>query len=141
MNGRRIHVSPVDKLRDSLMCTGFPNKDRHTSINIYFYHQLAMTSHGVRRSGSAAVDLANVACGRLEGFWEFGLNPWDLAAGKLLVAEAGGMVTDMKGGPHSMPSESIAATNGVIHPETLALFEEIFSGKLRNPLPVLRPID
>lgn len=137
MNGRRIHVSPVEKLRDSLMCTGFPVKNRNQSINIYFYHQLAMTSHGVRRSGSAAVDLANVACGRLEGFWEFGLNPWDLAAGKLLVAEAGGTVTDMNGGPHSMPSPSIAATNGLIHPETLTLFAEIFAGQLRFPLPTL----
>ncbi len=63
------------------MSTGFPSRKRHLNVNIHFYHQLAMATHGVRRGGSAAIDLAYVACGRLDAFWEFGLNPWDLAAG------------------------------------------------------------
>ena len=77
-------------LADSLVATGFPSRKRHLNVNIHFYHQMAMATHGVRRGGSAAIDLAYVACGGLDAFWEFGLNPWDMAAGTLLVAEAGG---------------------------------------------------
>ena len=79
------------------MATGFPSRNRHQNVNVHFYHQLAMFTHGVRRAGSAALDLAYVACGRLDAFWEFGLNPWDVAAGVLLVREAGGQVSDMRG--------------------------------------------
>ena len=78
---------------NALFSTGFPSRRRHLDVNIHFYHQLAMATHGVRRGGAAAIDLAYVACGRLDGFWEFGLSPWDMAAGKLLVAEAGGICT------------------------------------------------
>src|SRR5438477_13206689 len=99
LNHRRIHVSKVKKMEESLMSTGFPSRRRHLNVNIHFYHQLAMGTHGVRRGGSAAIDLAYVACGRLDGFWEFGLNPWDMAAGTLLVREAGGACTDMRGAP------------------------------------------
>ena len=91
LNGGRIHVSKAHSLEESLFSTGFPSRRRHLDVNIHFYHQLAMASHGVRRGGSAAIDLAYVACGRLDGYWEFGLSPWDMAAGKLLVAEAGGV--------------------------------------------------
>ena len=87
------------KLDESLFSTGFPSRRRHRDVNIYFYYQLAMATHGVRRGGAAAIDLAYVACGRLDGFWEFGLSPWDMAAGKLLVTEAGGVCTDMTGAP------------------------------------------
>src|SRR3989440_903210 len=73
LNNHRIQVSNAKRLEDSLVCTGFPSRKRHLSINVHFYHQLAMATHGVRRSGSAAIDLAYVACGRLDGFWEFGL--------------------------------------------------------------------
>src|SRR5665213_343141 len=93
LNGQRIRVSRTAKLDESLFSTGFPSRRRHLSVNIHFYHQLAMATHGVRRCGAAAIDLAYVACGRLDGFWEFGLSPWDMAAGKLLVAEAGGVLS------------------------------------------------
>jgi myo-inositol-1(or 4)-monophosphatase len=107
-------------------------------VNIHFYHQLAMASHGVRRGGAAAIDLAYVACGRLDGFWEFGLSPWDMAAGQLLVQEAGGICTDMKGRPHALTSPHILTDNGLIHDEILGLFGEIFAGKYRYAMPSVR---
>ena len=76
------------------MATGFPSRKRHQNINVYFYYELAMMTHGVRRAGSAALDLAYVACGRLDAFWEFGLHPWDMAAGILMIQEAGGVCSD-----------------------------------------------
>jgi myo-inositol-1(or 4)-monophosphatase len=130
-------VSRVAKLDESLFSTGFPSRRRHLNVNIHFYHQLAMASHGVRRGGAAALDLANVACGRLDGFWEFGLSPWDMAAGKLLVEEAGGISTDMNGAVHRLTAPHILADNGLIHDELLTLFSEIFSGKYRHPMPVI----
>src|SRR3974390_2951333 len=99
LNHRRIRVSAVKRLEDSLASTGFPSRKRHQNVNIHFYHQMAMASHGVRRTGSAAIDLAYVACGRLDAFWEFGLKPWDMAAGNLIVREAGrGGFADEEGG-------------------------------------------
>ena len=90
LNDRAIHVSSISKLAESLLATGFPSHKRHKNPNIYFYHQITLRSHGVRRAGSAALDLCSVACGRFDGFWEFNLNPWDTAAGVLIVEEAGG---------------------------------------------------
>jgi myo-inositol-1(or 4)-monophosphatase len=139
LNGRRIHVSHARKLDESLFSTGFPSRRRHLSVNIHFYHQLAMASHGVRRAGAAALDLAWVACGRLDGFWEFGLNPWDMAAGKLLVIEAGGLCTDMKGSPHHLKSPHILTDNGFIHDEVVELFRRIFRGQYPYPMPVIAP--
>ncbi len=92
MNGQPIHVSRVQHIDDALVATGFPSRKRHQNVNVHFYYQLAMITHGVRRAGAAALDLAYVASGRLDAFWEFGLNPWDMAAGILLIAEAGGKV-------------------------------------------------
>lgn len=135
LNGEAIHVSKAPRLADSLVSTGFPSQKRSQNINIHFYHQMAMTTHGVRRGGSAAIDLAYVACGRLDCFWEFGLKPWDLAAGKLLVEEAGGRATDMRGGPHNVRSPQLLASNGSIHGEAIALFGEIFRGEFRYPMP------
>ncbi len=86
LNDRRIRVSKVRRVEEALVATGFPSHKRHQDVNVHFYYQLAMITHGVRRAGSAALDLAYVACGRLDGFWEFGLNPWDMAAGILLIA-------------------------------------------------------
>jgi myo-inositol-1(or 4)-monophosphatase len=137
LNNRRIRVSAVKRLEDSLVSTGFPSRKRHLNVNIHFYHQMAMATHGVRRGGAAAIDLAYVACGRLEAFWEFGLNPWDMAAGTLLVMEAGGACSDMKGGPHSLKGPHLLTDNGAIHAETLALFGEIFEGRFRAPMPVI----
>jgi myo-inositol-1(or 4)-monophosphatase len=137
LNGAKIEVSKARRLDESLVSTGFPSRKRHLNINIHFYHQLAMTTHGVRRGGSAAIDLAYVACGRLEAFWEFGLHPWDMAAGRLLVAEAGGRVSDMKGRPHDLLSPHLLVDNGLIHDETLELFGEVFRGEYRFPIPVI----
>jgi myo-inositol-1(or 4)-monophosphatase len=137
LNNRRIRVSAAKRLEDSLVATGFPSRKRHLNVNIHFYHQMAMATHGVRRGGSAAIDLAYVACGRLDAFWEFGLNPWDMAAGTLLVTEAGGRCSEMKGGAHGMKSPHLLASNGAVHAETLALFGEIFEGRFREPMPVI----
>jgi myo-inositol-1(or 4)-monophosphatase len=139
LNNRRVHVSAARRLADSLSSTGFPSRKRHHNINIHFYYQLAMASHGVRRTGSAALDLAYVACGRLDFFWEFGLKPWDMAAGILLVQEAGGRVSDMRGDPHCVTaSEHLLAGNGLLHEEVLAIFQEIFKGDFRQEMPAIR---
>jgi len=136
LNHRRLRVSTAERLSDSLSSTGFPSRKRHHNRNIHFYYQLAMASHGVRRTGSAAIDLAYVAAGRLDFFWEFGLKPWDMAAGTLLVEEAGGRVSDMCGKPHSLTgSEHVLADNSVLHEPVLEIFAEIFDGNCRIPLP------
>lgn len=139
LNDQRIQVSSASRLADSLVSTGFPSKKRSQNPNIHFYHQLAMSTHGVRRGGSAALDLSYVACGRLDAFWEFGLNPWDLAAGTLLVSEAGGKCSDMRGEPHCLKSKHLLVDNGLIHDEILELFGELFAGKFRYPMPEIIP--
>ena len=136
LNNHRMKVSGCKRLEDSLASTGFPSRKRHQNVNIHFYHQMAMASHGVRRTGSAALDLAYVASGRLDAFWEFGLKPWDMAAGTLIVREAGGAVSDMHGAPHSVTtSEHLLADNGSLHEPVLELFGEIFRGHFREPIP------
>jgi myo-inositol-1(or 4)-monophosphatase len=135
LNGKRIHVSGVAKLANSLSCTGFPNNSRKGNPNVHFFYQLAMETHGVRRGGSAAIDLSYTACGRLDAFWEIGLSPWDLAAGKLLVTEAGGTVTTMRGERHSVTSPDVMADNGLLHDELVARFAEVYRGELRHPMP------
>jgi myo-inositol-1(or 4)-monophosphatase len=135
LNREPIRVSATSRIEDSLSATGFPSRKRHQNVNIHFYYQLAMMSHGVRRAGAAALDLAYVACGRLDFFWEFQLNPWDVAAGCLLVREAGGLCTDMKGAPPDLRGPHILADNTALHGEVLELFTEIFAGKQRVPLP------
>ncbi len=137
LNNRRIRVSQTKKLQDALVATGFPSRKRHLNINIHFYHQLGMQTHGVRRCGSAAIDLAYVACGRLDAFWEFGLNPWDMAAGLLLIEEAGGKYSGMHGEPHRLDGADVVGDNGLIHDEIVGVFEEIFSGQYRVPIPTL----
>jgi myo-inositol-1(or 4)-monophosphatase len=139
LNDHKIHVSTAKRLADSLVSTGFPSKKRSQNFNIHFYHQLAMSTHGVRRGGSAALDLAYVACGRLDSFWEFGLNTWDFAAGTLLVSEAGGRVTDMRGQPHHLKSADLLVDNGMVHDELVELFGEIFHGLYRFPMPAIPP--
>src|SRR6204780_1684346 len=135
LNNHRIRVSKAARVEDALVATGFPSRKRHNNVNVHFYYQLAMMSHGVRRAGAAALDLAYVACGRLDAFWEFGLNPWDIAAGMLLVREAGGLCTDMRGAPLDLRGKHLLADNTLVHPETVELFAEIFGGKYRTPLP------
>jgi myo-inositol-1(or 4)-monophosphatase len=124
-----IHVSATANLGECLIGTGFPSQKRHKNPNIYFYHQLTLRTHGVRRAGSAALDLCNVASGRYDGFWEFNLNPWDTAAGVLIVEEAGGKVTDFTGGAFQIASRETIATNGLVHGALLHEFQEIFAGR------------
>src|SRR5713101_7646180 len=125
LNGGKIHVSKIDTLATSLLVTGFPAHKRHSNPNIHYYWDFTLRSHGVRRDGSAALDLAAVAAGRFEGFWEFGLQKWDTAAGVLLVEEAGGKVSDFAGNPYQLGGPVILATNGLIHEEMRAMALEI----------------
>jgi len=135
LNGRALHVSRVPALAESLIATGFPSRKRHDSPNIHFYHEFTLRSHGVRRAGSAALDLAYVAAGRLEAFWEFNLNPWDTAAGILLVTEAGGKVTGFTGEPFRLDSRETLASNGLIHGELVGLFADMLAGRGLAPIP------
>jgi myo-inositol-1(or 4)-monophosphatase len=135
LNGEAIHVSKTPTLKESLLATGFPSHKRHKNPNIFFYHQITLRTHGVRRAGSAALDLCNVASGRYDGFWEFNLNPWDTAAGVLIVEEAGGKVTRFDGSPFELNSRETLASNGLLHEALLAEFQEIFAGRGMEPLP------
>ena len=137
LNNRRIHVTNTDNIKDCLMATGFPSRKRSQDVNVHFFYQLAMLSHGVRRAGSAAMDLSYVACGRLDVFWEFGLNPWDMAAGILLIREAGGACSNMRGGAPDLRGPHILADNSAVHQTVLDLFAEIFAGRYRFPIPGL----
>ena len=134
LNGKPIRVSETATLAASLLATGFPSHKRHQNPNIYFYHQLTLRSHGVRRAGSAALDLCYVACGRFDGFWEFNLNPWDTAAGVLIAEEAGGKVTDFGGGAFHINSRETVASNGLVHAALLDEFRQIFAGRGLEPL-------
>ena len=135
LNDAQIHVSRTTRLAESILGTGFPSHKRHKNPNIHFYQQITLRSHGVRRAGSAALDLANVAAGRYDGFWEFNLNPWDTAAGVLIVQEAGGTVTRFDGTPFRLDSREVLASNGLIHDEVIANFNDIFAGRGLEPLP------
>jgi myo-inositol-1(or 4)-monophosphatase len=117
LNEQPIRVSSIEKLATSLVATGFPTHHRKRSANINYYWEFTLRSHGVRRDGSAALDLCSVACGRFDAFWEFRLNSWDTAAGVLLVREAGGIVTDLSGGPYKLGGPALLASNGLIHNE------------------------
>lgn len=135
LNGRRLKVSKTKTLAEALTATGFPSQKRHMSPNVHFYQQITLRSHGVRRAGSAALDLAYVACGRLDGYWEFKLNPWDTSAGVLLVEEAGGSVTHFDGGKFTLDSREVLATNGLIKGELEHIFKEMFAGRELDPIP------
>ncbi|UCF30794.1 MAG: inositol monophosphatase [bacterium] len=122
LNGHAIGVSKVDTLNRSLLATGFPYNIRETlETNLNHFNNMVLQAQGIRRCGSAALDLCYVACGRVDGFWELGLNPWDIAAGTLIVREAGGMVTDFSGKPLVLDGSEVLASNGVIHNEMTAV--------------------
>ena len=120
LNGRRISVSVNDQLIRSLLATGFPY-DRATSPvnNLSEFNRMVLRSQEVRRCGSAALDLCSVAAGRLDGYWELKLKPWDVAAGSLIVQEAGGILTALSGGPFQVRDDSVVASNGLIHRQML----------------------
>ncbi len=132
---RRLQVSAVSDLRQSLLATGFPySRALHTDNNLAEFNALMPATRGVRRAGSAALDMAWVADGRLDGYWEPYLAPWDWAAGILLVGEAGGTVSDYGGGPLHLGSRTIVASNGRVHPALLATIQE---ARRRAGLPVV----
>ncbi len=127
LNGKLIHVSSASSLPDSLLVTGFPyvhdaDLDKFTDLLNTFIRQ----THGIRRLGSAAADLGYVACGRFEGFYEYGLNPWDVAAGALIVRNAGGMVTDFKGEDNYLFGRELMASNSHIHSAMLDIIHRHF---------------
>ena len=130
LNDRSMHVSKVGRIEECLTATGFPSHKRHKNPNIHFYHEITLRTHGVRRAGSAALDLASVAAGRIDAFWEFNLNPWDTAAGVLLVQEAGGLVTNMNGGSWELNSRETLATNGIVHEGFVQIMGDIFAGRV-----------
>jgi myo-inositol-1(or 4)-monophosphatase len=119
LNGRRIHVSQIDNLNRALLCTGFPYDVRERSEFARHFANFIMNAQGVRRDGAAALDLAYVACGRFEGFWEEGLKPWDVAAGVLLVEEGGGRVSNYDGSQFIVYHPPILASNGLVHEQMM----------------------
>lgn len=134
LNGKRIHVSGTRALAEALVATGFPSRKRHENPNVHFYQEFTLRSHGVRRAGSAALDLAYTACGRLDAYWEFNLNPWDTSAGALLVTEAGGTMTGYDGSPFRLDSREVLATNGLLLKEMLEIFRAMFAGEDLDPI-------
>jgi myo-inositol-1(or 4)-monophosphatase len=116
LNGKKIKVSAIDDLGRSLLATGFPYDLRASKDNnLNFFSEFAVKAQAIRRAGSAALDLCYIASGRFDGYWEMKLRPWDVAAGTLIVSEAGGRVTDFSGGPFSVYGKEFLASNGLIH--------------------------
>ncbi|MFQ5936081.1 MAG: inositol monophosphatase family protein [Acidiferrobacterales bacterium] len=133
MNGRRIRVSQVASLTLALLGTGFPFRaHKHLEVWINTFRTLLTETSGVRRAGSAALDLAHVACGRLDGFWELGLSPWDIAAGALLIEEAGGLIADFRGGQDYLQSGNVVAGNPEIYSKMLPLIQSQLPAELRS---------
>ncbi len=124
LNGKKIHVSKTASLGESLVCTGFAYAVRETHYNLDNFRQFVLKAQGVRRDGSAAMNLAYVAAGRFDGFWERGIQAWDMAAGVLMVTEAGGKVTDITGKPFDLLAENALASNGRIHGQIFRILKK-----------------
>ena len=125
LNDRRIRVSRTDRLEDALMGTGFPFREvGHLDDYLRMFKNVTMATSGIRRPGAAALDLAWVACGRIDGFWEMGLSPWDMAAGALLVREAGGLIGDLDGNEGFLDSGRVVATNAKLFSAMLQLLKQ-----------------
>jgi myo-inositol-1(or 4)-monophosphatase len=130
-NGNPIHVSNTTSLDESLLATGFPYDIRTgKNTNLDYFGEFAVKAQAIRRAGSAALDLAYVASGYFDGFWELKLHPWDCAAGTLLIREAGGLVTNFLGEPGSIYQQECVASNGLIHEDMLTVLRNISA--LRN---------
>ena len=127
LNGQRLFVSKSASVSESLLATGFPPYADDHGLNIQLYFRFTLLSHGIRRAGSAALDLCSVASGRFEGFWELKLNPWDKVAGSLLVTEAGGRVTNLAGEPFRLLDDEIFASNGLVHDQMTQIFAEVMA--------------
>ena len=125
VNGRALQVSATRLMHQSFLCTGFPYDMREsTEDNLRYFSRFAKIVQAIRRDGSAALDLCYVAMGRFDGFWEMKLNPWDVAAGGLIVTEAGGRGTDFNGNPFTINGQEILATNGLIHEDMLSVLSK-----------------
>lgn len=132
LNGTPLRVSSASTLIDSLLCTGFPYSVQQDPAELLaIFGDFLMKARAVRRLGSAAIDLCYVAAGRLDGFWEVKLNPWDTASGALIVEEAGGRVTSAEGGPYRSREGSVVASNGRIHEGMVDVIRECRS-RLRS---------
>ncbi|MFN5620636.1 MAG: inositol monophosphatase family protein [Flavobacteriales bacterium] len=128
LNGKPIRVSNIPTLEQSLFATGFPYDDfGKEEAYIALFRDMMRSTRGLRRLGSAALDMAWTACGRVEGFYEYGLNPWDVAAGCILVQEAGGMVADFSGGDNYIFGEDLVCTNALVHKEMLKKISHYFN--------------
>ena len=133
LNDRKISVSNTAELSRSLLATGFPYDIRDDeNNNMNYFSVMARNAQAIRRAGSAAIDMAYVAMGRFDGFWELKLSPWDMAAGSLLITEAGGVITDIFGGAFQLESPHVLATNGKIHIDMIRIFDRLNSGA-KNP--------
>ena len=137
LNHRRIRVSEQADFKRGLYATGFPSSIRGTNPNLHYFHQVAMVTHGVRRIGSAALDLCTVAQGHFEGFWEIGLKPWDVGGGLVILSEAGGSCCDFDGGNYSPGDERMVATNGKVTAELLQLFAAVTRGEHSVSVPAI----
>jgi myo-inositol-1(or 4)-monophosphatase len=124
VDGRPVRVTDRERLAESMLATGFAYRIDWMMENVEIFARVIPQARAIRRPGSAALDLANLAAGRLDGFWELYLNPWDVAAGTLLVQEAGGRVTDERGAPRELDGKVIVASNGRIHDELIAALAE-----------------
>ncbi len=125
LNGSRMHVTATDRLIDSMLVTGFPYDMQQKDNNLNHFVNLSRKVQTIRRLGSAVLDQAYVAAGRLDGYWEIGVSAWDIAAGTLLIEEAGGLVTTVKGDPDFFkPPFDVLAANPALHPQLLALLNE-----------------
>ena len=128
LNGEPIATSATNELDKALLATGFPYDQRgHADFYLSYFRAFLQCSQGIRRGGSAALDLAYVACGRLDGFWEMKLKPWDTAAAALIVSEAGGKLSDFSGQPFSIWGSETLASNGSIHDEMIGIMEPLTS--------------
>lgn len=126
LNGKKIKVSNAKHLGESLLATGFPYDRREkTKYYLKFVEEFMLRTHGLRRLGSSALDLCYVACGRFDGYWEFNLQPWDQAAGVLIVQEAGGQLSNFLGKPMSIYERQTLASNGKIHGEMLKIIKKL----------------
>ena len=143
LNNQKLAVSPTRDLTRSLLATGFPYDIREgKENNLNYFNAMAVEAQAIRRAGAAALDIAYVACGRFDGFWELKLMPWDMAAGCLMVEEAGGKITDIFGGKWNIASPNILVSNGLIHEQMISVFIRetpipmrcaFGIGKLNNP--------
>ncbi|CAI4029820.1 putative Nus factor SuhB [Nitrospira tepida] len=125
LNGRAIRVSSINTLDDALLTTGFAYDIRETADNnLDHFSRFALRAQGIRRTGSAALDLCYVAAGRLDGYWEVKLSPWDSAAGSVVLKEAGGRITHFNGSPYSIYGKDLVASNGPLHPAMLQVLAE-----------------